>query len=210
MCVMYVNVIQLPIVMADWDGISIAISFKLWTYLTLSTIGMSTLTPGSRIRLNFPIRSTIQASCWGTNMTIVLMGVLCFKRTGALCGEGTGELKWSWPNTDMAWNDKIERVYFYFEIHFICCRHLEGEKWHICGNFKTLANDAIELYFWHWFPQAFLFLYCRKNVDPDVAGKQIPHGEFPAPIYIFFSYDFWAWSGLTRGLEAFAASAIAA
>ena len=30
--------------------------------------------PGARMRLNFPIRSTIQAVCWGTKRIIVLAG----------------------------------------------------------------------------------------------------------------------------------------
>ncbi len=30
--------------------------------------------PGSRIRLNFPIRSTIHAVCWGTKRIIVFAG----------------------------------------------------------------------------------------------------------------------------------------
>ena len=75
-----------PMVMADCCGMSMAISLRLWTYLTLSTMGTRTLRPGSRMRLYLPILSTIQASCCGTNITTVLIGVLCFHRIGARCG----------------------------------------------------------------------------------------------------------------------------
>jgi hypothetical protein len=94
------KIAYVPIVMADWDGISMAISFKLWTYLTLSKIGTNTFKPGSSRHLNLPIRSTIQASCCGTNIRIVFIGVLCLHRTGALCG--IAALNCSCPSTDIA------------------------------------------------------------------------------------------------------------
>ena len=43
-------------VMADCCGMSMAISLRLWTYLTLSTKGTKTFKPGSRMRLNLPGR----------------------------------------------------------------------------------------------------------------------------------------------------------
>jgi len=63
--------------MACWWGMSIAISFRLCTYFTLSRMGMRKLSPGSRVLLNLPILSTSQASCWGTNITPTFTGVLC-------------------------------------------------------------------------------------------------------------------------------------
>ena len=48
-------------VMAVCFGISIAISFRLCTYLTLSSNGTNTFKPGSKILLYFPILSTTQA-----------------------------------------------------------------------------------------------------------------------------------------------------
>ena len=61
-------------VTADCFGISMAISFKLWTYLTLSKIGIRKLSPGSKMRWNRPILSVIQASCWGTKTMPVFNG----------------------------------------------------------------------------------------------------------------------------------------
>jgi len=100
--------IHLPIVMADCCGISMAISFRLWTYLTRSRTGMRTLTPGSSVLWNFPIRSTTQASCCGTNMTTVFSGVLWRHRTGALCGRAA--LNCSWPRTDKVWKKRTKNV----------------------------------------------------------------------------------------------------
>lgn len=37
-------------------------------------MGKRMATPGSRMRLNLPIRSTIQAVCWGTKRMMVLAG----------------------------------------------------------------------------------------------------------------------------------------
>ena len=90
-----------PIVIADCCGISMAISFRLWTYLTRSRTGMRTLTPGSRTLWNFPIRSTTHASCCGTNMTTVFNGVLWRHLTGARWGRAA--LNCSWPRTDNVW-----------------------------------------------------------------------------------------------------------
>ena len=41
----------------------------------MSRIGIKKLRPGSRIVLNFPILSTSQASCCGTNITPTFTGV---------------------------------------------------------------------------------------------------------------------------------------
>jgi hypothetical protein len=56
--------------MALWLGTSTAVSFILLTYLILSMNGTRKLRPGSSKRWNFPIRSIIHASCWGTNLII--------------------------------------------------------------------------------------------------------------------------------------------
>lgn len=46
----------LPSVMADWDGMSMAFSFKLWTYLIWSTMGISRFKPCRKMYINTP--------CW--------------------------------------------------------------------------------------------------------------------------------------------------
>lgn len=51
-----------------------AVSFSDLTYAIRSMKGMRTARPGSRMRLNFPMRSTIHAVCCGTNRIIVLAG----------------------------------------------------------------------------------------------------------------------------------------
>lgn len=66
--------VTLSAVMALWLGISIAASFRLLTYAIRSKNGIRIARPGCRILLNFPIRSTIQAVCCGTNRTIVFAG----------------------------------------------------------------------------------------------------------------------------------------
>ena len=66
--------VTLSAVMALWLGISIAASFKLLTYAILSKKGTKIARPGSKILLNFPIRSTIHAVCCGTNRIIVFAG----------------------------------------------------------------------------------------------------------------------------------------
>ena len=55
--------------------------------------------PGSRTLWNLPILSTTQASCWGTNMTAVLRGVVCFQRAGTRPGTASAAENWSWPRT---------------------------------------------------------------------------------------------------------------
>lgn len=64
----------LSAVIALWLGISIAVSFRLLTYAIRSRNGTSIARPGCSILLNFPMRSTIHAVCWGTNLTMVFAG----------------------------------------------------------------------------------------------------------------------------------------
>ena len=66
--------VTLSAVMALWLGISRATSFKLFTYAMRSRNGMRMARPGSRMRLNFPMRSTIHAVCCGTKRMMVFAG----------------------------------------------------------------------------------------------------------------------------------------
>lgn len=66
--------VTLSAVIALWLGISMATSFRLLTYAIRSITGARIANPGSRMRLNLPIRSTIHAVCCGTKRIMVLAG----------------------------------------------------------------------------------------------------------------------------------------
>ena len=49
-CVHIASSLHVPSVIADWEGISIACSFKDWMYLIWSITGISTLRPYEGVR----------------------------------------------------------------------------------------------------------------------------------------------------------------
>jgi len=104
--------VTLSAVIAFWLGISSADSFKLLTYAMRSRNGNRIARPGSRIRWNFPIRSTIHAVCCGTNRTIVFAGRVAWLvkyvvgPPDGLCE--AAELPPNWPKRDSGARLRLE------------------------------------------------------------------------------------------------------
>ena len=74
-------------------------------------------------------------SCWGTNIMMVLMGVLCFHLTGARWGNAA--LNWSFPRTDSLWKvwneDRHKEVTRFIPIYFTFIINTNNH----CGKFLT-------------------------------------------------------------------------
>src|SRR5574343_833184 len=60
-------------VMQTWLGTSSGISLRLCFWITLSMKGTTKFRPGERLAWYLPKRSTTQACCWGTTLTVLAM-----------------------------------------------------------------------------------------------------------------------------------------